>query len=568
MQSKIVSNVLRARYYGRTVTTTRYYSAQAAPVNEGKDPEWDSALPYEKIPRMTLRQALKNFAPGGRYHNASAPEIHRLCQQDFGDLVRFPGILGRKDTVMTFLPDDFEKVFRTEGPWPNRRGLATFVHYRKEVRPDVFKGLGGLVSEQGENWQKFRSIVNPVLLQPKVVRSYVGKLDEVTSEFMNIMLKIRDKRNELPADFGQWLNRWSLESTGVLSVDSRLGVLDEQESEEARRIVQLTKELFELVYQLDILPSIWRYYKTPKYHRLMKVFDELTTIAMSKVDEAVLRLEKSPSTTSDAQSVLEKLLKIDRNVAIVMSFDMILAGVDTVSVTLFQANHRPNDKIKLQTTSAITGILYYLATNPEKQTKLREELRSILPQKDSPLTPDNMQNLPYLRACIKEGMRLFPPIPLTPDNMQNLPYLRACIKEGMRLFPPIIGNLRVTGKDIVLQGYRIPKGTDIGMGSMVVQQSDRFVPRAKEFLPERWLKPPEPGCPHAKDAHPFVYLPFGNGPRTCVGRRLAMLEMEILIARITRLFEYRWNYGDLKIQTTLVNTPVNDLKFQMVEVDD
>ena len=53
------------------------------------------------------------------------------------------------------------------------------------------------------------------------------------------MLKIRDERNELPVDFGQWLNRWSLESTGVLSVDARLGVLDEQESEEARRIVQV-----------------------------------------------------------------------------------------------------------------------------------------------------------------------------------------------------------------------------------------------------------------------------------------------------------------------------------------
>ena len=72
----------------------------------------------------------------------------------------------------------------------------------------------------------------------------------------------------------------------------------------------------------------------------MKVFDELTTIAMSKVDEAVIRLEKNPSTTSQSQSVLEKLLKIDRNVAIVMSFDMILAGVDTVSVILCLGNHR------------------------------------------------------------------------------------------------------------------------------------------------------------------------------------------------------------------------------------
>lgn len=62
----------------------------------------------------------------------------------------------------------------------------------------------------------------------------------------------------------------------------------------------------------------------------MKVFDELTAIAMAKVDEAVVRLEKNPTTNTDAQSVLEKLLKIDRDVAIIMSFDMVLAGIDTV----------------------------------------------------------------------------------------------------------------------------------------------------------------------------------------------------------------------------------------------
>lgn len=525
MQLKSVSRVFtfNSNCFNRTlsIVPTRNYGVQTAPASEGSDPEWDNAKPYDSIPRMTLMESVKNFFPGGRYHNVSITEMHRLFQEDYGDLIRFPGILGRKDTVMTYRPDDFEKLFRTEGTWPNRRGLDTFVHYRKNVRPDVFKGVGGLVTEQGESWQKFRTIVNPVLLQPKTVRLYVDKLDEVTREFMNIMLKIRDDKNEMPADFNQWLNRWALEVTGVISVDSRLGVLDAEESEEAKRIVKLTKELFELVYQLDIRPSIWMYYKTSKYHRLMKVFDELTAIAMAKVDEAVVRLEKNPTTNTDAQSVLEKLLKIDRDVAIIMSFDMVLAGIDT-------------------TTSAIIGILYCLANHPEKQAKLREELRGILPTKNSSLTPDNMLNLPYLRACIK---------------------------EGMRLFPPIGGNIRATGKDIVLQGYRIPKGTDVAMGSMVAQQSDRFVPRAKEFLPERWLKTKEPGCPHAKDAHPFVYLPFGNGPRTCVGRRLAMLEMEILVARITRLFEYRWNYGDLNIQTTLVNTPVNDLKFQMVEVE-
>lgn len=63
----------------------------------------------------------------------------------------------------------------------------------------------------------------------------------------------------------------------------------------------------------------------------MDVFETLTQITMAKVDEAVQRLEKSPSVSSASQSVLEKLLKINRDVAIVMAYDMLLGGVDTVS---------------------------------------------------------------------------------------------------------------------------------------------------------------------------------------------------------------------------------------------
>lgn len=252
----------------------------------------------------------------------------------------------------------------------------------------------------------------------------------------------------------------------------------------------------------------------------MTVLDELTRIIMAKVDEAVIRLDKNPSQDSDSQSVLEKLLKVNRDVAVVMAFDMLLAGVDTTS-------------------SATSGILYCLAKNPEKQAKLREELRAILPNKDSPLTPENMKNLPYLRACIK---------------------------EGLRMYPPVAGNVRQAGKDIVLQGYQIPKGTDVAMASMILHSGEEYFERGNEFLPERWLKETS-GCPSGKDVHPFLFLPFGFGPRTCVGRRMAMLEMEMLVARITRQFEYRWNYDELRILSSLVLIPENEMKFEMVEVD-
>ena len=75
--------------------------------------------------------------------------------------------------------------------------------------------------------------------------------------------------------------------------------------------------------------------------------------------------------------------------------------------------------------------MYCLAKNPDKQAKLREELMKILPEKKSSLTPENMKNMPYLRAVIK---------------------------ESIRLYPAVVGNARKTGQDIVLQGYRVPKG--------------------------------------------------------------------------------------------------------------
>lgn len=152
-----------------------------------------------------------------------------------------------------------------------------------------------------------------------------------------------------------------------------------------------------------------------------------------------------------------------------MCADAMLAGVDTTS-------------------SAAIGILYCLAKNQDKQNKLREELRELLPNKEDELTPEMMRNMPYLRAVIK---------------------------EGMRFYPPAIGNLRRADEDVVLSGYRIPKGTEVVMGQMLNYMDETQFPQAKKFIPERWMKSNnDPQCPHAKEtAHAFTFLPFGFGSR-------------------------------------------------------
>lgn len=115
-------------------------------------------------------------------------------------------------------------------------------------------------------------------------------------------------------------------------------------------------------------------------------------------------------TPEEEKGVLEKLLEIDENVALVMTMDSIFAGVDTTGTTFFQ-------------------LLFNLARHPEKQELLRQEIMSILPEKDSELTAENMNSLPYLRACMKESLR----------------------------YTPIFGNIRSAGRDMVVQGYQMPK---------------------------------------------------------------------------------------------------------------
>lgn len=94
-------------------------------------------------------------------------------------------MLGKPETVFTNDPNDIELVFRTEGQWPHRKGLDSLVHFRKNLRPDIFGKNTGLVIDQGEQWQSFRTIVNPVLMQPKIVQHYVPVVDEIVRQFLN-----------------------------------------------------------------------------------------------------------------------------------------------------------------------------------------------------------------------------------------------------------------------------------------------------------------------------------------------------------------------------------------------
>nr|WIT94154.1 cytochrome P450 monooxygenase CYP12V6 [Euwallacea interjectus] len=462
------------------------------------------------------------FLPGGEYYNLSIPEIHRKLNKNYGNLVYFTGIPRQRPAVFAYDPDDIEITLRNEGPWPIRYVLPSLTYYRNHIKGDLFHGVGGALTVQGEEWFNFRSIVNKILLNPKTAEMYTCHMNSATDELIaNIrQLSKINPTKEMPESFINEVYKWALESMGVIAFNKRIGCLDPDldENSDAAVIVQMTLELFNLMYKLDVEPSLLPIRFTRNWKRFVKVFDTLTS--QRYIEECWANFNANSGIPDDELSVLERLTKIDKKVAFAMVTDMITAAIDTTGRTT-------------------GGILYFLAKNPTVQRKLFEELKLFMPTKSSPVTNEMLKESPYLKAVIK---------------------------ESMRLAPVAIGSLRTTVKDTVLSGYRIPKGTDVVGVNIFMCHDDKYFKKASEFIPERWLRDVKSELSY-KNVHQFVSIPFGFGPRSCVGKRLANLELEVAIAKIIRNFKLSWNQPDATFGATLIYGITSPLKLTVNETD-
>lgn len=106
------------------------------------------------------------------------------------------------------------------------------------------------------------------------------------------------------------------------------------------------------------------------------------------------------------------------------------------------------------------------------------------------------------------------------------------------------------------------------MANMLLHYDSKHFKDPSKFMPERWLKEgvSNAACPEAKASNPFVYLPFGFGPRSCVGKRFAEMEINVLLTRLLRKYRVEFDYGPLKYRYSFVLSPTSDLKFKLTEI--
>lgn len=114
------------------------------------------------------------------------------------------------------------------------------------------------------------------------------------------------------------------------------------------------------------------------------------------------------------------------------------------------------------------------------------------------------------------------------DDIARLPWLAATLKEAMRLYPPVAAIMsRRATENIVVAGVQLPKGTLLRITPWVMQRDPRRFEQPSEFHPERFL-------PGAAAPERGAWLPFGAGPRVCLGQHFAMLEMTLVAAMLVQ----------------------------------
>lgn len=111
-------------------------------------------------------------------------------------------------------------------------------------------------------------------------------------------------------------------------------------------------------------------------------------------------------------------------------------------------------------------------------------------------------------------------------DLANLPYCLQVIKETLRLYPPAYMIIREAARDLEIAGYRVRKGTVLLVSPYVMHRLSAYFPDPERFDPERFTPEREKQLPR------YAYLPFGAGPRSCIGNHLALMEAQLVLASL------------------------------------
>jgi cytochrome P450 len=334
----------------------------------------------------------------------------------------------------------------------------------------------GLLTSEDELWQRQRKLIQPAFHRARI-QGYGRTMVECTNRMLEAYApgQQRDVHQDM--------------MTVTLDIAART-LFSVEIGERGRRIERCLNVLMHVIAKPQRIMKPLRivYWNVERqYHAAVRELEEIVYAIIAERREAQKR------GAPEAHDLLAMLLAARDEEGRGMDDRQIRDEV----LTLLLAGHET-------TALALSWTWYLLAQNPAVERKLHEELDRVL------------------------GGRA-PGV----EDLPRLTYTEKVVKESLRLYPPAYAILRLAIEDAEIGGFKIPKGSSVGVSPWVTHRDPRFFPEPEKFWPERWTEEFQQKLPR------FAYFPFGGGPRICVGAQFALMEAPLVLATIAQRYSLR-----------------------------
>jgi cytochrome P450 len=337
-----------------------------------------------------------------------------------------------------------------------------------------------LVTE-GAQWQRQRRMLQPGFT-PKRVAGYAALMTQSTHEALSTL-----------ATTTQGIDIEALMTRVTLDVILRT-LFGQHQVSDARPVAQAIQTLSHYGMTQLFMPFSWPLWMPlPSVRRARGALHTLNQLIAQHIHAQQV-------TASDEGDDLLTMLRLARDPD-QPSQGLSAQELHDQTMVMFQAGHET-------TATALTWWCGLIAQHPDVAQRLHDEVDTVL-QGQVP-TPDTLAQMPWLQASLKEALRLYPPAAV--------------------LFT------RRTCRPVTIGPWQLPKGHLIALTPYVIQRDARWFEAPDAFQPERFL-PQAPNTPRG------AWIPFGTGPRVCIGQHFAMLEMGIIAAMLLQRFQLKWPQG-------------------------
>ncbi|XP_064461292.1 cytochrome P450 315a1, mitochondrial-like [Ornithodoros turicata] len=472
-------------------------------------PKSSSSKPFDSLPTPKglplVGTALDVAFSGG------AAKIHEYCDRrhrELGPLYREK--LGSVEAVFVADSALIQQVYTNEGKYPMHMVPEAWLIYNE------VKGIQrGLFFMDGPEWIKKRRSLNNVFLRPKTVTDHVNVFNDVISDLLDRWQE-RSSNDGVLRNLERELYNWSIESLGTMIFGRRLGCVAKTSSMESiHEFVHCVQQIFSESAKMSMMsPRLAYKLNLPVWRRFVKAAGRALELAREYVEDNVKSITNQTATTACQEGIIGELLlkdNISEEELVRIVTDLFLAAADTTS-------------------HATQWAFYLLSRNPKCQATLLDEVRRVV-SPGQPVTEESLARLPYVKAVIKEALRLYPVAPFL---------------------------TRILADDISLDGYNIPAGKLILMSLYTTGRDERHFTDPHAFRPERWLRDQQ------EHVNSWACLPFGLGVRSCIGRRVAEVQMQSLIARTVQKFDIAPVIDEeVPIRMRLITTPENPISLRL-----